>query len=56
MKNGNIKLKICTEKRINRTSLKNLSIALDYHGQQDLLSFLSFLPISVLRDLEKKGV
>ena len=28
--NGNIKRKICTEKRIN-TSLKNLSIALNIH-------------------------
>ena len=45
-KNGNIKRKICTEKRIN-TSLKDLSVALDNHGGHRLLSFLSSLPISV---------
>ena len=43
--------KICTEKRIH-TSLKDLSIALNNHGQHGLLSFLSSLPISVLRNLE----
>ena len=50
-KNGNIKRKSCTEKRIN-TSLKYLSIALNNHGRHGLLSFLSSLPISVLRNLE----
>ena len=50
-KNGNIKRKIYTEKRIN-TSLKDLSIALNTHGRHGLLSFLSYLPISVLRNLE----
>ena len=50
-KNGNIKRKICTEKRLN-TSLKDLSIALYNHGQHGLFSFLSSLPISVLRNLE----
>ena len=39
-KNGNIRRKICTEKGIN-TSLKDLSIALNNHGQHGLLSFLS---------------
>ena len=50
-KNGNIKRKICTEKRLN-TSLKDLSLALTNHGQHGLFSFLSSLPISVLRNLE----
>ena len=48
-RNDNIKRKICTEKRLN-TSLKDLSLALtNWHG---LFSFLSSLPISVLRNLE----
>ena len=50
-KNGNIKRKICTEKRLN-TSLKDLSIALNNHERHGLFSFLSSLPISVLRNLE----
>ena len=50
-KNGNIKRKICTEKRLN-TSLKDLSLALINHGRHGLFSFLSSLPISVLRNLE----
>ena len=37
-KNGNMKFKICTEKRIH-TSLKDLSIALDNDGWHGLLSF-----------------
>ena len=45
-KNGNIKRKICTGKRIN-TALKDLSIALNNHGRHGLFSFLSSLPISV---------
>ena len=47
--------KICTEKRIH-TSLKDLSIALNNHGQHGLLSFLSSLPISVLRNLELEAI
>ena len=47
----NIKRKICTEKRINTYS-KDLFIALNNHGQHGLLSFLSSLPISVLRNSE----
>ena len=39
-KNGNIKRKICTEKRFY-TSLKDLSIVLNNHGQHGLFSFLS---------------
>ena len=50
-KNGNIKCKICTQKRIN-TSLKDLSIVLNNHGWHGLLSFLSSLPISFSRDLQ----
>ena len=53
-KNGNIKRKNCAEKIIN-TTLKDLSIALDNHGLHGLLSFLSSLPISVLRNLELKA-
>ena len=49
--NGNIKRKICTEKRLN-TSLKDLSIALTNHGRYGLFSFLSSLPISDLRNYE----
>ena len=50
-KNGNIKRKICSEKRLN-TSLKHLSLALTNHGRHGLFSFLSSLPISVLCNLE----
>ena len=48
---GKRRRKIRTEKRIN-TSLKDLSIALNNHGRYGLLSFLSSLPISILRNLE----
>ena len=47
--NGNIKRKICTEKRLN-TSLKDLSLALTNRGQHGLFSSLSYSPISVLRN------
>ena len=50
-KNGNVKRKICTEKRLN-TSLKDLSLALTNHGWHGLFSFFSSLPILVLRNLE----
>ena len=50
-KNGNIKRKICTEKRLN-TSLKDFSLTLNNHGRHGLFSFLSSLPISVLRNIE----
>ena len=50
-KYGNIKRKICTEKRLN-TALKDVSLALTNHGWYGLFSFLSSLPISVLRNLE----
>ena len=41
---------MCTEKRLN-TSLKDLSLALTNHGRHGLFSFLSSLPISVLRNI-----
>ena len=53
--NGNIKRKICTEKRLN-TSLKDLSLALTNPGGHGLFSFLSYLPISVLRNLELEAI
>ena len=51
VKNGKIKRKICTEKRIS-TSLTDLSTTLNNHDCHCLLSFLSSLPISYLRNLE----
>ena len=48
-----LSVKTCAEKCIN-TSLKDISITLNNHGRHGLLSFLSFLPISVLRNLELK--
>ena len=51
VENGNIKRKICTEKRLN-TSLQDISSASTNHGRHGLFSFLSSLPISVLRNLE----
>ena len=42
---------MCTVKRIN-TSLKDISIALNNHGQHGLFSLYSSLPISVLRNFE----
>ena len=54
-KNGNIKRKICTEKRLN-TSVKDISLALTNHGQHGLFSFLNSLPISVLRNLELEAI
>ena len=51
-KNGNIKHKTCAEKRSN-TSLKDLPVVLNNHCRHCLLSFLSYLPILVLRNLEE---
>ena len=42
---------VLIKKRLN-TSLKDLSIALNNHGRHGIFSFLSSLPISVLRNLE----
>ena len=50
-KNGNVKWKTCAEKRIN-TYHKDLSLALIIMVVMGLLSFLSSLPISVLRNFE----
>ena len=38
LKNGNIKRKNCTEKRLN-TSLKDLSLALNNHGRHAYFHF-----------------
>ena len=43
------------QKNLNHTSRKDLSDALINHGRQGLLSFLSSLPISVLRNLEEEA-
>ena len=40
------------ELNMNKTSLKDLSIALNNHGRHGLLSLLSSLPIPVLRNFE----
>ena len=42
-----IKCSLCAEKKRINTSLKDLSVVLINHGRYVLLSFLSFLPISV---------
>ena len=47
---GNIERKVCTEGRLN-TSLGDLSLALTNRGRHGLFSFLSSLPVSVLRGL-----
>ena len=49
--NGNEKRKMRAVKRTN-TSLKDLSQELKGNGRHSMLSFLSSLPISVLRVLE----
>ena len=54
-KNGNGKRKKRAVKRPN-TSLKDLSKVLEDHGRHSMLSFLSFLLISVLRILDKGSV
>ena len=48
-KNGNIKRKICTEKRLN-TSLKDLSLALTNHGRHWLIFIFKFLAYLSLRN------
>ena len=52
--NGNKKRKMSTVKRTN-TSSKDLSQELKGNGRQSMLSFLSSLPISELRDLEPEA-
>ena len=51
-KNGIIRRKICTEKKRTNTSLKDIYIALNKHCRHGLLSLLSSLSISALRNLE----
>ena len=53
-KKGNGKRKKCAVKRSN-TSLKDLSKVLENHGRHSMLSFLSSLPISVLRILDTEA-
>ena len=53
-KKGNGKRKQRTVKRSN-TSLKDLSKVLEDHGRHSMLSFLSSLPISVLRILDTEA-
>ena len=50
VKMATLSAKCVLKKRIH-TSLKDLSIALNYHCWHGLFSFLSSLPISVLRNL-----
>ena len=51
VKMATLSAKFVQKKRLN-TSLKDLSLALTNHGRHGLFSFLSALPISVLRNLE----
>ena len=51
VKMATLSAKFVLKKRLN-TSLKDLSLALTNHGWHGLFSFLSSLPISVLRNLE----
>ena len=53
-KKGNRKRNKRTVKRLN-ISLKNLSKVLEDHGRHSMLSFLSSLPISVLRILDTES-
>ena len=53
-KQGNGKRKKRAVKRSN-TSLKDLSKVLEDHGRHSMLSFLSSLPISVLRILDTEA-
>ena len=53
-KKGNGKRKKRAVKRSN-TSLKDLSKVLEDHGRHSMLSFLSSLPISVLRILDTEA-
>ena len=53
-KNGNIKRKICTEKRLN-TFLKDISLALTNHGRHGLFSFFKFLAYLSFTQFRVKG-
>ena len=50
-KNGNCKRKSRVQKLTNCT-LRDLATKLDVHGRHCILSYLSLLPISVLRNLD----
>ena len=51
-KKGNVKRKKKRAVKRSNTSLKDLSKVLENHGRHSMLSFLSSLPISVLRILD----
>ena len=51
VKMATLSAKCVLKKRLN-SSLKDVSLALTDHGWHGLFSFLSSLPISVLRNLE----
>ena len=53
-KNGNCKRKSRVQKLTNCT-LRDLATKLDVHGRRFMLSYLSSLPISVLRSLETEA-
>ena len=53
-KNGNCKRKSRVQKLANCT-LRDLAGILDVHGRHSMLSYLSSLPISVLRSLDTKA-
>ena len=53
-KNGNCKCKSRVQKLANCT-LRDLARILDVHGRHSMLSYLSSLPISVLRSLDTKA-
>ena len=53
-KNGNCKRKSRVQKLAN-CSLRNVATKLDVHGQHCMLSYLSSLPISVLRSLDTEA-
>ena len=55
VKMATLSAKFVFEKRLN-SSLKDLSLALTNHGPNGLFSFLSSLPISVLRNLELEAI
>ena len=51
VKMGTLSAKFVLKNAFN-TSLKDVSLTLTYHGWHALFSFLSSLPISVLRNVE----
>ena len=53
-KNGNDKQKLCAAMKLN-TSLNDLAAKLREYGRHSMLSYLSSLPIAVLRALDTKA-